>query len=104
MKRIKRRLAYAAVGSIMAAGTGLVGATAASAAPAPHVSSCDSYRNNGTVWTANCRVDYGKSQSWTRCSDGTVLYGAWVGTGYWIFRGDCSGHGRIVSYGHTDSP
>lgn len=102
MKNMKRRLTYAAVSSLLAAGGVVGGTTAASAAPA-HVSSCDSFRNTGTVWTANCRVDYGSSQSWTQCSDGTWLYGAWVGTGYWIFRGDCGGHGSVVNYGWTDS-
>lgn len=63
-----------------------------------HVSYCNNFVNYGTSWTADCRVDYGKSGAWTECSDGSQIYGPSVGPGYWKFGGNCSGHGTVRNW------
>jgi hypothetical protein len=100
---MKRYLAGAAGALLIAAGS-LAGASAAGAAPASpdHVAYCDGFVNYGTSWKANCRVDYGRSGSVTVCSDGTRIYGPLVGVGYWVFGGNCSGHGTVSSWAVYD--
>ncbi|AEW92430.1 MULTISPECIES: hypothetical protein [Streptomycetaceae] len=123
--RIRKAAASMVAAGVVALGGPTVAAAPASAAdhhpkPAPkgpvtavhggrllhplHVSGCDSFRRSGdgVRWTANCRVDSGRSGSWTHCSDGTDIYGPLVGPGYWIFGGDCSGHGVETNWGVYD--
>ena len=53
-------------------------------------------------WSANVRVDYGRSGAWTVCSDGTEKHGPLQGPGYWVFAGNCYGNGTIRTYGWYD--
>jgi hypothetical protein len=67
-----------------------------------HSNYCNNFVNYGTSWRADCNVDYGSSGSWTQCSDGTEIWGPLVGPGYWVFSGDCSGHGSVRDWGVYD--
>jgi hypothetical protein len=102
--------AAAVVGSVALAGT----ASAATAAPTvhehivfpspggvqpDHVSSFVTTYHDSNRWTANVRVDSGRSGAVTRCSDGSVRYGPAQGPGYWIFGGNCSGAGTLTAFG-----
>lgn len=50
---------------------------------------CDSLEVYSTRWGANCRVYSGQARAVTVCTGGRVIYGSWVGVGYWRFGGDC---------------
>ncbi|MFM9611643.1 hypothetical protein DF268_27000 [Streptomyces sp. V2] len=67
-----------------------------------HVNYCNNFVNHGTWWEADCNVDYGRSGSYTQCSDFTQIWGPLVGVGYWHFVGNCSGHGTVRNWGVYD--
>jgi len=116
-----KRAGAAVLGAAALVAVGLAGASPASAAEVPkgatkhlaptvpgevlagHVQSWQTTYNNGVSWRANVRVDYGRSGSWTDCSDGTEITGPLQGPGYWIFKGTCSGHGTITAFGWYDA-
>jgi hypothetical protein len=115
-----KRAGAAVLGAAALVAVGLAGASPASAAEAPkgvtthpaptvpggvltdHMQSWETTYYNGVSWRANVRVDYGRTGSWTVCSDGTEIHGPLQGPGYWIFKGSCSGHGTITTYGWYD--
>lgn len=62
--------------------------------------SCGNWYIGYSSWSADCRVYSGQLRSITYCSNAT-RYGAWVGAGYWKFRGDCYG-ARLDGIGLQD--
>lgn len=68
-----------------------------------HVQSWETTHLDSDDWTANVRIDYGSSGAWTHCSDGADVYGPAQGPGYWLFGGNCYGHGTITNYGWYDA-
>ncbi len=58
--------------------------------------------DDGVKWEAKVHVDRGESGAVTKCTDGTILYGASVDPGKWIWGGDCTGHGQIFYISHYD--
>ncbi|MER5866370.1 hypothetical protein [Kitasatospora sp. NPDC002040] len=55
-------------------------------------------RVDSYVWNANVRITAGRHGAYTRCSDGTQLFGPQVGPGYWAFGGECYGHGTLSAF------
>jgi hypothetical protein len=116
-----KRTGAAVLGAGALVAMGLAGAGVASAAEAPkgatihwvsdgpgeatsnHVSSWQTTHVDGDDWSANVRVDYGRSGAITRCSDGSVKYGPSQGPGYWIFAGNCYGNGSLTGYGYYNA-
>ncbi|MET8993603.1 hypothetical protein [Amycolatopsis sp. Hca4] len=112
-----KRAGAAVLGAGALAAAGLLGAGTASAADLPkgthsavsgqattdHVQSWVTTFYDGSRWEANVRVDYGRTGAWTHCSDGADIYGPAQGPGYWIFGGNCYGHGTITNYGWYDA-
>lgn len=68
-----------------------------------HVQSWQTTHLDSDDWNANVRIDYGRSGAWTHCSDGADVYGPAQGPGYWLFGGNCYGHGTITNYGWYDA-
>ena len=68
-----------------------------------HVQSWETTHLDSDGWNANVRIDYGRSGAWTHCSDGADVYGPAQGPGYWLFGGNCYGHGTITDYGWYDA-
>ncbi|MHC5902649.1 hypothetical protein ACVNF4_01835 [Streptomyces sp. S6] len=102
---MKRYLVLAASTLLFAAGaTSAVAAPSGSgAAPSvKHVNYCNNFVNHGSWWEADCNVDYGRSGSYTQCSDLTTIWGPLVGVGYWHFVGNCAGHGTVRNWGVYD--
>ncbi|WP_370969949.1 hypothetical protein [Amycolatopsis sp. cg9] len=113
-----KRAGAAVLGAGALLAIGLAGATPASAdelpkgvhsalgstggAQADHVQTWVTTHIDSDDWTANVRIDYGRSGAWTHCSDGSDIHGPLQGPGYWAFGGNCYGHGTITNYGWYD--
>ena len=55
------------------------------------------------VWGADVRITSGEYGAFTTCSGlSTPIYGPLVGPGYWIFGGNCTGHGTLTSAGYYE--
>ncbi|MBZ4320135.1 hypothetical protein [Streptomyces huiliensis] len=53
-------------------------------------------------WADRCTVTSGRSGAWTKCADGTEIFGPLQRKGRYIFAGECGRHGRYVSHGTYD--
>lgn len=93
----RRTLASAAIGVSVLAG-GVVLAPSAHAAAA----SCTNAEKGPTVWVDRCTVTSGRSGAWTKCADGTQIFGPRQPKGRYLFGGNCGSHGNIVSHGTHD--
>jgi hypothetical protein len=58
--------------------------------------------DNGVSWTADVTIDKGRTGSYTKCSDGTVIYGPAIKPGNWQFGGTCDEHGTLAGFGTYD--
>jgi hypothetical protein len=114
-----KRTGAAVLGAAALVAVGLAGAGTAAADEAPkgathsvlngpggvltdHVQTWVTTHYDSDDWTANVRIDYGRSGAWTHCSDGSDIHGPLQGPGYWAFGGNCYGHGTITNYGWYD--